>query len=177
MADLWKHACREAAIAAYEDGLIRGLCPQGAFELAMQAINEAALETPAMTKESQMPAIRIKRVYEPASDDDGFRVLVDRLWPRGIAKADSPWDQWTKDLAPSAELRKWFNHDAARWNDFSQKYRQELKSQTPALQALLDEAGHRPITLLYAARDTQHNQAIILQDVLTHLRRKQTSHE
>ncbi|HET8597945.1 MAG TPA: DUF488 domain-containing protein [Castellaniella sp.] len=112
--------------------------------------------------------IRIKRVYDEPSADDGFRVLVDRLWPRGVAKASLPHELWCKDLAPSAELRRWFGHKPERWEAFRRDYTAELQS-APA-QALMDEilsaAGRRPVTLLYGARDTEHNQAIVLAELM-----------
>jgi len=112
--------------------------------------------------------IRIKRVYDEPSADDGFRVLVDRLWPRGVAKASLAHDLWCKDLAPSAGLRTWFGHEPERWDQFRRDYADELKS-GPAL-ALMDEvlaaAGKRPVTLLYGARDTEHNQAVVLAEAM-----------
>ncbi|NUP57967.1 MAG: DUF488 family protein [Pseudarthrobacter sp.] len=106
----------------------------------------------------------VKRIYEPPADDDGYRVLVDRLWPRGLAKAEAAVDLWLKDVAPSTELRKEFNHRPERFADFSARYRHELDS-NPAVPALLDlAAAHRHVTLLYAARDTEANHARVLLD-------------
>jgi len=113
-----------------------------------------------------MRRIAIKRVYEPAAKDDGLRVLVDRLWPRGLSKEEADIDLWAKDVAPSSELRKWFGHDPAKWKEFQAKYRRELDSQKTALQDLVEQAGEQPLTLLYGARDTEHNQAVVLKDVL-----------
>lgn len=117
--------------------------------------------------------IEIKRAYEPPAAEDGQRVLVDRLWPRGISKARIQIDAWIRDVAPSTELRKWFNHDPARWEEFQRRYREEL--QAPERAALLDDlatrARERPVTLLYGARDTEHNEAVVLRDLLQQQRR------
>lgn len=113
-----------------------------------------------------MSNIAIKRIYESASKDDGFRVLVDRIWPRGVSKADAAVDLWAKDLAPSTGLRKWFGHDPAKWTEFKDRYRKELEDRGPALDDLVDKAGDGPMTLLYGAKDTEHNQAVVLKEVL-----------
>jgi len=114
------------------------------------------------------PRILIKRAYEPPAAEDGQRVLVDRLWPRGISKARIQIDFWARDLAPSTELRKWFNHDTARWEEFQRRYRAELEA--PERVVLLDDLAARarvqPMTLLYGARDTEHNEAVVLRDLL-----------
>lgn len=113
-------------------------------------------------------SVHIKRAYEASADSDGFRVLVDRLWPRGLSKATLKYDRWCKDLAPSSELRKWFGHQTDRWEDFRRDYVTELKSeQAQALMGeILDEAKDRPITLVYGARDPEHNQAVVLAELL-----------
>ncbi|MGB6241245.1 MAG: DUF488 family protein [Castellaniella sp.] len=112
--------------------------------------------------------VQIKRAYEPPADDDGLRVLVDRLWPRGLSKASFQHDRWCKDLAPSTELRRWFGHQPERWEQFQRDYRAELRSH--AALGLMDEilttAQGRPVTLLYGARDTEHNQAVVLAQAL-----------
>lgn len=113
-----------------------------------------------------MPRISIKRIYDPPSEEDGFRALVDRVWPRGISKKDAAIDHWAKDIAPSTELRKWFNHDPARWNEFQERYQRELKNQISELRQLLEKGGGRRVTLLFSAKDTEHNQAVVLKDVL-----------
>ena len=113
-----------------------------------------------------MKEIRIKRIYEPVEKDDGFRVLIDRLWPRGIKKEKAHYDEWIQSVAPSTSLRKWFAHDPAKWNAFREKYKAELH-QTGAiseLKSILEK--HSRITLLYAAKDEQHNHAIVLQQLL-----------
>jgi uncharacterized protein YeaO (DUF488 family) len=110
--------------------------------------------------------IRIARVYANPGEEDGKRILVDRLWPRGLTKEKAKVDLWLKEIAPSNELRKWFGHDPARWLEFKQKYKEELKGLTAPLAVLKQEATHGTITLLYAARDEEHNEAVVLQDLL-----------
>lgn len=109
--------------------------------------------------------IQIKRVYEPADPADGCRILVDRLWPRGLTKQQVACDLWLKEIAPTADLRKWFNHDHAKWTEFQQRYCNEL-SVNPAVKALLDRAAKGRLTLLYGARDAEYNQAVVLRDYL-----------
>ena len=116
-----------------------------------------------------MRRITIKRIYEPPSESDGFRVLVDRIWPRGISKQKAAVDYWAKDLAPSTALRKWFNHDPARWSEFQKRYRSEFESHASHLSDLLEKGGNRTLTLLFAAKDVEHNQAVVLKDVLESL--------
>lgn len=112
--------------------------------------------------------IAIKRVYEPAGPDDGARVLVDRLWPRGLSRDKARIDVWLKDIAPSAELRTWFGHDPARWEEFRSRYQEELRNNPHALERLVEAArGWDRLTLLYGARDQAHNQALVLKDFLT----------
>jgi len=111
-------------------------------------------------------AIQVKRIYDEADAADGFRALVDRLWPRGISKQRAALDDWLVDLAPSAALRKWFHHDPARWLEFARRYRAELRAQAPALQALRQRAVQRRVTLLYAAHDARRNHAVLLRNVL-----------
>lgn len=112
--------------------------------------------------------IRLRRVYDTPRDNEGTRVLVDRLWPRGLSKAHLGYDHWFRELAPSTELRKWFNHDPERWATFRQRYRQELrgKEQQKRLAELVMMTESGPLTLLYAARDREHNQAVVLRDIL-----------
>lgn len=111
--------------------------------------------------------ISIKRVYLPAEDSDGYRVLVDRLWPRGIKKEDAKVDLWAKTLAPSVELRKWFNHIPERFEEFSKKYVEELKANPEAALVLDELRRHDKVTLLYGAKDEQHNNAVVLLHLLT----------
>jgi uncharacterized protein YeaO (DUF488 family) len=110
--------------------------------------------------------IRIKRVYAEPSEEDGKRILVDRLWPRGLAKEKARVDLWLKQVAPSTELRKWFGHDPEKWPEFQARYKEELKAHTGAVALLQQEAKHGPITLLYGARDEKHNEAVVLLHVL-----------
>jgi uncharacterized protein YeaO (DUF488 family) len=113
--------------------------------------------------------VAVKRVYEPPSPDDGLRILVDRVWPRGLSKAAAELDSWERDLAPSAELRKWFGHDPARWPEFRRRYRAELAApeRQASLAALRRQAKTDRVTLLYGARDDVHNQAVVLAELLT----------
>lgn len=110
--------------------------------------------------------IRLKRVYEPASRTDGLRVLVDRLWPRGLTKERAAVKLWLKDLAPSAELRKWFGHDPAKWRQFQTRYRKELREKKDDLDLLKEKSQEHTVTLVYGAKDESHNHAIVLQEVL-----------
>jgi uncharacterized protein YeaO (DUF488 family) len=113
--------------------------------------------------------IEIKRIYDPPSDQDGFRVLVDRIWPRGISKKDAAIDHWAKDMAPSTALRKWFDHDPAKWKEFRRRYQDELESRASELHHLLQDCGDRRMTLLFSAKDTEHNQAVVLKEVLARM--------
>jgi uncharacterized protein YeaO (DUF488 family) len=111
-------------------------------------------------------AVRIKRIYEPYAESDGFRVLVDRLWPRGIAKDKAHIDQWLKEVAPSTELRQWFHHEESKWHEFETKYRYELKN-SDALKELSELAKkHKNLTLLYSAKDEKNNQAVVLKELI-----------
>lgn len=112
------------------------------------------------------PSIQIKRVYHEPSESDGYRILIDRIWPRGVSEEDAKLDEWNKDLAPSTELRKWFDHDSDKFEDFTQKYKKELEHNVENLTNLLDKAKDKTLTLLYGARDTEHNQAVVLKEVL-----------
>ena len=109
--------------------------------------------------------VTIRRVYEPASPDDGERVLVDRLWPRGISKAELSGVRWMKEVAPSADLRRWFGHDPGRWREFRARYDAELKA-NPAFDELAEMARKHRLTLLYAARNETHNDAVVLAELL-----------
>lgn len=117
-------------------------------------------------------ALHLKRVYEPPSSTDGRRVLVDRLWPRGVRKADARIDEWLKDVAPSHELRRWFGHDPERFPEFRERYRRELRAE-PARSVLAElqrRAARGTVTLIYAARDDQHNNAVVLAQELARRR-------
>jgi uncharacterized protein YeaO (DUF488 family) len=112
--------------------------------------------------------IRIKRAYDLPERGDGVRILVDRLWPRGVSKEALKADAWLKEVAPSDTLRKWFSHDPARWQEFEQRYRAELQENPQAWQPIVDRAQHGNVTLLYAAKDTEHNNAVVLLHFLQH---------
>lgn len=111
--------------------------------------------------------ISIKRAYEKAEKDDGRRVLVDRLWPRGASKQKLRIDAWEKEVAPSTELRTWFGHDPERWTEFKKRYKAELRSKKEELRALKKSA--RRLTLVYGAKDTEHNHALVLKEALEKL--------
>jgi uncharacterized protein YeaO (DUF488 family) len=110
--------------------------------------------------------IRLKRVYEPPSPEDGVRVLVDRLWPRGLRKADAAIDRWMKDIAPSTELRQWFGHDPERWQEFRRRYARELRQHATTIDELHELAQHKTVTLVFGARDEEHNDAVALREFL-----------
>lgn len=110
--------------------------------------------------------IRLKRAYEPPATSDGRRILVDRLWPRGISKADAAIDRWMKDIAPSTELREWFGHDAERWPEFQRRYALEVHKHREQLAELRRLARKDPLTLVYSARDEAHNDAVALRQIL-----------
>lgn len=110
--------------------------------------------------------VRLKRAYEKPAPEDGARILVDRLWPRGVKKADAAIDRWTKDIAPSTALRKWFGHDPERWQEFHSRYTAELRGHGDQLDQLRALARTTPITLVYAAHDELHNDAVVLRDFL-----------
>jgi len=117
---------------------------------------------------AKVPAanIKLKRAYDPPSPEDGTRVLVDRLWPRGISKQKAALDQWMKEIAPSTDLRKWFSHDPKRWTEFRRRYAEELRDHSDLLGELRALARQGTVTLVYAAHDETHNDAVILRDVL-----------
>jgi uncharacterized protein YeaO (DUF488 family) len=119
-----------------------------------------------LTMASRKPAIQLKRAYEPASSSDGARVLVDRLWPRGLAKERLPLDGWTKELAPSTELRTWFAHTPSRWAEFKARYFRELDAQPEATTLLLELSRQGKLTLVFSAKDLEHNNAAALKEYL-----------
>ena len=118
--------------------------------------------------------VKLKRAYEPAARGDGYRVLVERLWPRGIRKEELTLDEWRKEIAPSGELRKWFNHDPKRWSEFKVRYLKELKETAASeqLEALADRAAGRTLTLVFSSRDTEHNNAVVLKGQIERLARR-----
>ncbi|MBW7857237.1 MAG: DUF488 domain-containing protein [Leptonema sp. (in: Bacteria)] len=110
--------------------------------------------------------VKIKRVYEESTSSDGKRILVERLWPRGIKKEALKIDLWLKNVAPSTELRKWFSHDVNKWNEFQTKYKNELKSNSAEYQPIIEAGKKGNVTLLFSSRDTEHNNAVVLQSFI-----------
>lgn len=110
--------------------------------------------------------VRLKRAYAPAAPSDGYRILIDRLWPRGVSRDQAKLDDWDKELPPSTELRQWFGHEPARFEEFRRRYLDELRDQRPRLAALRRRAREGTLTLVYSARDTEHNDAMVLAEVL-----------
>ncbi|MGB3269089.1 MAG: DUF488 family protein [Rhodanobacter sp.] len=113
-------------------------------------------------------ALAIKRAYEAPAKEDGYRVLVERLWPRGMKKEEVPLDQWARELAPSTALRQWFGHDPARWDGFRHRYASELDGLAEYWQPLAERSARHKVTLVYSARDEEHNGALVLRDYLQH---------
>ena len=111
--------------------------------------------------------IRLKRAYDPPSDEDGKRILVDRLWPRGLTKEKAAIDVWMKEVAPSHELRKWYSHDDTKWEEFQEKYRKELDDKQESVRKLRDMAAPEDITLIFSARNSEHNSAVTLREYLS----------
>jgi uncharacterized protein YeaO (DUF488 family) len=118
---------------------------------------------------SHFPAshLRLKRAYDPPRPDDGVRILVDRLWPRGVRKADAALDDWMKDIAPSTELRRWFGHDPERWSEFQRRNKGELRHHNGELEHIRALARTHTVTLVYSAQDEAHNDAVVLREVLS----------
>jgi uncharacterized protein YeaO (DUF488 family) len=110
--------------------------------------------------------IKIKRAYDPLSSDDGKRILVDRLWPRGIEKEDAAIDEWLKDIAPSTELRRWYSHDPAKWGEFKKRYKIELKDKIGIVDRLRQESKKRTITFLFSAKERELNNAVALKQFI-----------
>jgi uncharacterized protein YeaO (DUF488 family) len=110
--------------------------------------------------------VKLKRAYEPPSRSDGTRVLIDRLWPRGVKKTDAKIDEWMKDIAPSTSLRKWFGHDPARWSRFQDRYESEVRQHPEQLGRLRTLAREGPLTLVFSARDEEHNDAVVLRKII-----------
>jgi uncharacterized protein YeaO (DUF488 family) len=110
--------------------------------------------------------VRLKRAYDPAAATDGSRVLIDRIWPRGVSREEAHLDEWARELAPSGELRRWFSHDPDRFAEFRRRYRAELTAQEAKLRELRQRARQGTLTLVYAARDTEHNDAVVLAELL-----------
>lgn len=110
--------------------------------------------------------VKVKRIYDPPSPEDGKRALVDRLWPRGIKKEEAKIDEWLKDIAPSSELRKWFSHDPEKWEGFRERYRKELKDKSDLIGKIRGESKKGTVTLLFSAKDKEHNNAVVLKEVI-----------
>jgi len=112
--------------------------------------------------------LKTKRAYEPAEPSDGRRILIDRLWPRGVSKTEARIDVWLKDLAPSTELREWFGHDPEKWEEFKKRYRKELSApeKTRLIEDIAQHARHNDITLIYSAKDTEHNDVRVLEELI-----------
>ena len=119
--------------------------------------------------------VKLKRAYEPAAEGDGLRILVDRLWPRGVSKAEAALDQWEKAVSPSTSLRKWFGHDPARWQEFRSRYAAEVREHPEPLSRLRALARKSPVTLVYSAHDEIHNDAVVLRDLVLGRPTKRTS--
>ncbi len=111
--------------------------------------------------------LKIKRAYEKKAASDGKRIYVDRLWPRGLSKEEFALDEWFKDLSPSDDLRKWFGHDPVRWEEFRKRYKEELKAHGDSLGKLRTEGKRGTVTLLFAAKDAEHNNAVVLKEILS----------
>jgi uncharacterized protein YeaO (DUF488 family) len=121
--------------------------------------------------------VRLKRAYEPAAATDGSRVLIDRIWPRGVSREEAHLDEWARELAPSGELRRWFSHDPDRFAEFRRRYRAELTAQEAKLRELRQRARQGTLTLVYAARDTEHNDAVVLAELLRRGRKHKRDEE
>jgi len=144
---------------AYDDARMRGLCVAGAMEVAAGAIKHKAV--------IGMAHLQVKRIYDDPADEDGTRILVDRLWPRGVSKEDARLTLWCKDLAPSDELRRWYDHDPQRFEAFAEAYRAELDEAGEAIARLRETVDlRRRVTLLTATRDLAHSHAKVLRDYL-----------
>lgn len=164
----------QSALEAYEDARMSGLCHVGAMELAVgktsgQQRRELWKELEAVMKQGQTQAqihVHVKHVREPASHGDGVRVLIDRLWPRGLTKEKVAADRWIKDVAPSTELRQWFGHDPALWDEFQKRYSAELDTHQEQIKELLELADGKTLTLLFDAKDELHNNAVAMKNYL-----------
>lgn len=137
-----------------------------ALHVGGRLMMETAYKTlPVLQLRQSMP-IAVKRIYDSPGPDDGHRVLVDRLWPRGLSKQDARLDQWLRDIAPSTELRKWLHADRSRWEEFQARYLEELEAHGEVLRDLAERARRERVTLLYGSRDTERNNAMVLREVL-----------
>lgn len=132
----------------------------------MKTASKRTKPSPAARKPAAKASIALKRVYERPEKSDGTRILVDRLWPRGLSTEKAGIDLWLRDIAPSDNLRKWFGHEAERWPEFVKRYRAELKGRSAELQPIRDAMRKGPVTLLFAARDEAHNNAVALKRMI-----------
>jgi uncharacterized protein YeaO (DUF488 family) len=162
-----RDACLTAITDAYEDAGIQGLCGEGRWEAAVAAARTLDLRA-VVDEHASTPAetLRLKRAYDPPSADDGLRILVDRLWPRGLRRDQAALDAWLPEVAPSPALRRWFGHAPERWTEFVRRYTEELDAQPSAARALAARVRRRTATLIYAARDPEHNHALALRRYL-----------
>jgi uncharacterized protein YeaO (DUF488 family) len=128
------------------------------------------LSSVARTKSAAGHDIRLKRVYDAPAKSDGWRLLVDRIWPRGLKKREAQIDEWLKEIAPSTALRKWFEHDPARWAEFRKRYAAELDKHSEEIEKLARTAMNRRVTLLFGAKDTKHNNAVALKEYIEQLK-------
>jgi uncharacterized protein YeaO (DUF488 family) len=119
-----------------------------------------------MSKTIPEDHVRLKRAYEPPAADDGTRILIDRLWPRGVKKTNAAIDEWMKEIAPSGTLRKWFGHDPDRWQEFKRRYQSEIRHHPEQFELLRELAQKGPVTLVFSAHDEAHNNAVVLKDLL-----------
>ncbi len=119
-----------------------------------------------MSKKIAADHVKLKRAYEPPASDDGTRILIDRLWPRGVKKTNAAIDEWMREIAPSTALRKWFGHDPARWPEFQRRYRSEIRQHPEQFDRLRSLAEQRRITLVFSAHDEAHNDAVVLKQLL-----------
>ena len=140
--------------------------PRSALALPGAEMGTHRRHSPSAAAESRMIDVRIKRIYDKPERSDGLRILVDRIWPRGVTKRKAAVDDWLRELAPSTGLRKWFGHDPARWAEFRKRYRVELREHALQLKALRRLAARQRITLIYSAKDAHRNQAVVLQAVI-----------
>jgi uncharacterized protein YeaO (DUF488 family) len=129
-------------------------------------VEKEAKMTPETLTPSREVDVRAKRAYDPAEAGDGYRVLIDHVWPRGVTRERARLDQWARELAPTDELRKWFDHDPERFTEFRRRYRDELAEHSEYLDELRRRAASGPLTIVYAARDRQHNNAVVLSELL-----------
>jgi uncharacterized protein YeaO (DUF488 family) len=151
--------------------MVRTLAAAGDLKGAPSAVRPEAAEPGTKTKErcfmkGGKAMVKIKRIYDPVSPEDGKRIYIDRLWPRGLKKSEAVFDEWLKEISPSDQLRKWFGHDPARWEEFKKRYKKELEQKRELLEELRHEARKGTITLLYSAKDTEHNNAVTLKEVV-----------